>query len=137
MKSKKEIEAKIKDLSEYIEECHTRGVVAPLYEDCVQVLKLVLISDKEEIEKAWDNVKVIAPYYYGEDRKIAEEKREQFYNKYLKGKSRTNKNLVKLWEMYDNSEVPPYGEYRWHLYLTLGWLLEEKDSHGVPFENSI
>lgn len=135
MKSEEEIKSKLNELRAYLDECESRGVTSISAKYGIQYLEAVLQSTNEEVEKAWEHAKrTVEPFYYATDREVLKKKQEDFYNKNLKGKSRNSKKWDELWKQYISMDVREYSDITWSYYVTLGWVMGEKDAHGELLE---
>lgn len=130
MKTRAEIEGKLKELKEYLSECESRCVTSTSAKWQIKFLEGVL-NELDRVPEVWAYIKgKVGPFYYAEDRKILKEKQDEFYQKNMRGKNKNSEKYKKLDEEYKKMEVPDYDEISWDFYLTLGWVMGEKDAHG-------
>ena len=99
------------------------------FENALSILPTVLVSTEEEIIKYYNYLcEKVGPVYLVDDREILKEKQEDFYNKNLKGKSRTSKKYKELYEEWDSMSVLEYNELLWDIYSIMCWVMDDKSN---------
>lgn len=116
MRSVEEIKAKQKELEEYLQECESRCVTSTTAKHQIEFLVAVIShlerGEEQDVTNIWKYYKTtIGPIYYYDDRKILEQKQEEFYNHNLRGKNCNSKRYQQLWEEYKALDVRNYCEF--------------------------